>query len=351
MEDAMANNSNAVNDVQEEKKTYSFGNAALANKKTHTLFEPIKRGIIQDWDNMELMWGHIFDELNLETKNVNVLMTDSPFNPKENRQKIAEIFFEHFKVKSLAIMNTAALSMYSTGRVSGLVAESGEGISYTVPVFEGYALPHAMIKLEVAGWDVTQQLIKQLEEQKIKVSGEAEHIRLLKEQMCSISQNYHYDMQSNDDPISFEDRSYELPGGEIIQVNHRQRFSSTEVLFNPSLIGQKGKGIAQMAFTSIEKCDSDLKINLFNNIVLAGGSTVMPGFKERFEDEILKLAEHNAKTDINVYADLHRRHAAWIGGSMLASFSTFRDMTITKEEYDNTADIEKTTAILKKSFN
>mmetsp|Transcript_9553 Transcript_9553/g.16038 ORF Transcript_9553/g.16038 Transcript_9553/m.16038 type:complete len:170 (-) Transcript_9553:38-547(-) len=169
--------------------------------------------------------------------------------------------------------------------------------------------------------------------------------------MCSISMNYHYDMQNNDDPISFEDRSYELPSGEIIQVNHRQRFSSSEVIFTPSLINQKAKGIAQMAYTSIEKCDSDLKINLYNNIVLAGGSTMMPAFRERFEDEIVKLAEHNAKTDINVFADLHRKHAAWIGGSMVASFSTFRDMTITKDEYDNTADIEKTTAILKKSFN
>ena len=82
-------------------------------------------------------------------------MTDSPFNKKENRQKMAEIMFEHFKVKSLQIMNTAALSMYSTGKVSGLVAESGEGITYTVPIFEGYALPHAMVKLEVAGHDVT----------------------------------------------------------------------------------------------------------------------------------------------------------------------------------------------------
>lgn len=109
---------------------------------------PIKRGIIEDWDAMELMWGHIFDELNLETKNVNVLMTDSPFDTKERpkekqRAKMAEILFEHFKVKSLAVMNTAALSMYSTGKVSGLIVESGEGLSYTVPIFEGYALPHA----------------------------------------------------------------------------------------------------------------------------------------------------------------------------------------------------------------
>ena len=95
------------------------------------------------------------------------------------------------------------------------------------------------------------------------------------------------------------------------------------------------EGIANMAFRSIEKCDSDLKINLYNNIVLAGGSTLMPGFKDRFEMEIRQRAEHSAKTDINVYADLYRKNAAWIGGSMLASFSTFKDMTITKEEYEN----------------
>jgi actin-related protein len=100
---------------------------------------------------MELIWGHIFEELNLESKNVNVLMTDSPFNPKESRTKMAEIMFEKLKVKSLAIMNTAALSMYSTGKVTGLVAESGEGITYSVPIYEGYALPHAMLKLDVGG--------------------------------------------------------------------------------------------------------------------------------------------------------------------------------------------------------
>jgi actin len=123
----------------------------LANKQTHTLFEPIKRGLIEDWDSIELIWGHIFEELNLESKNVNVLMTDSPFNPKESRTKMAEIMFEKLKVKSLAIMNTAALSMYSTGKVTGLVAESGEGITYSVPIYEGYALPHAMLKLDVGG--------------------------------------------------------------------------------------------------------------------------------------------------------------------------------------------------------
>lgn len=134
---------------------------------------------------------------------------------------MAEILFESFKVKSLAVMNTAALSMYSTGKVSGLIVESGEGLTYTVPIFEGYALPHAQIKLEIAGYDVTQKLIKQLSSAHPEVVNHAETIRSLKEQMCSISQNYHYDVNNTDDPLSLEDRSYELPGNKIIQVGHK----------------------------------------------------------------------------------------------------------------------------------
>lgn len=175
------------NDEPSENISHKVGNAAYQNKDTHTIFEPIQRGIIQDWDKMEIIWEHIFNELSLETKNVNVLMTDSPFNRKENRTKMAEILFEKFKVKSFQVMNTAALSMYSTGKVSGLIAESGEGLTYTVPIFEGYVLPHAMVKLDIAGHDITNSLVNQLEECDIRVKGHAEHIRGLKEQMCSIS--------------------------------------------------------------------------------------------------------------------------------------------------------------------
>jgi actin-related protein len=76
----------------------------------------------------------------------------------------------------------------------------------------------------------------------------------------------------------------------------------------------------------------------------------MPGFHERFENSIKDLAMNQAKTEINVYADLHRKYAAWIGGSMLGSFSTFPDMTIKREEYENTIDIERPSLILKKTI-
>ena len=312
----------------------------------------MRRGIIEDFDHMENLWQHIFEhELNLEPKNMNILLTDSPLNTKENKQMIAQIMFEKFKVESLSIMNTAVLSLFSTGKTTGIVVECGEGVSYTVPVFEGYALPHAIHKLDIAGQDVTNELIRQLREDAVPVTqNHFEYVREMKEQMCSVALNYEQAVHGRD-PLNEEQRSYELPDDKgIIQVDHGKRFRSTEIIFNPKLVGSEENGLASIAYRAIEKCDADLKINLYNNIVLAGGSTMMPGFHERFDYEIKNWAKNSTKTEINVSADLHRKYAAWMGGSMIASFSTFCDMTIKREEYENTADIERSSLILKKTI-
>ncbi len=273
---------------------------------------------------------------------------------------MTQIMFEHFRVESLAIMNTSVLSLFSTGKTTGMVVECGEGVSYTVPVFEGYAMPHAIHKLDIAGQDVTNELIRQLKEDNVAINQDHfEYVRDMKEQMCSVALNYENAIHSRD-PLNEEQRSYELPDGKtIIQVAHQKRFRSTEILFNPRLIGQEVSGLANIAFQAIEKCDNDLKINLYNNIVLSGGTTLLPGFHERFDQEIRREAREGpkeirdkawvpVKTDINVFADLHRKYAAWIGGSMIASFSTFQKMAITREEYDGT-ESDKHTIILKKT--
>ena len=155
-------------------------------------------------------------------------------------------------------------------------------------------------------------MIRQMKEDSIPISEENfEYVREMKEQMCQSAYDFEQEMVSPD-PLSEEDRSYELPDGKgIIQVDHRKRFNSTEILFNPDLCGSQEKGLAHLAFSSIEKCDSDLKINLYSNIVLAGGSTIMPGFYERFDKEIKKLGSNYAKSEINVYADLQRKFASW----------------------------------------
>ena len=160
---------------------------------------------------MKNLWEHIFEELNLDPKNMDIIITDSPMNTKENKQKIAKIMFEEFKVESLAIINTAVLSLFSTGKTTGVVVECGEGVSYTVPIFEGYALPHAIHKLDIAGQDITNELIRQLKMDQVPLSEEHfEYVREMKEQMCSVALDFDHAVHQRD-PLNEEQRSYELP--------------------------------------------------------------------------------------------------------------------------------------------
>ena len=184
------------------------------------------------------------------------------------------------------------------------------------------------------------------------------YIRDIKEKMCHVPRNFHEEKERRDDDLTQEERSYELPGGHIIEVNQRKRITAAECMFQPSIIGVMHPefdscpgGIAQLACKSIDKCDSDLKVNLYNNVVLAGGTTLMKNFYERFKLELNGLAAEAAKTEISVSAALHRKNAAWVGGSMLASFNTFHMMTIKQQEYsETTPDTEKSACILKKTI-
>jgi len=118
---------------------------------------------VQDLDRIEKLLDYIFNsELGVKSNGINVLMTDSPVNTKEHKKQLCDLMFEKFKVLSFSLMNTAALSLFSTGTTTGLVAECGHGLSYAVPIFEGFALPHGIHTLHVAGQDVTEKLMKEI---------------------------------------------------------------------------------------------------------------------------------------------------------------------------------------------
>lgn len=188
------------------KTSYKVGNSAFSARDDHELYFPIERGVVKDWDHMTVLLQHVFDkELGADTRNMNVLIAESPLTKKEDKQQLATIMFENFKVKSFALQNTAVLSLFSTGTTTGLVAESGEGVTYTVPVFEGYALPHALHSLNVSGADITSKLIRELQNCDSPVSEKQfEYIRDIKEQMCHVSLDFDQEMLRREDPLTQE---------------------------------------------------------------------------------------------------------------------------------------------------
>lgn len=310
------------------------GTAACEKKGILSLKYPIDEGIVTNWDDMELIWNHCFtNELRCKPSEHNVLLTEAPLNPKNNREKMCEIMFDTFNVKGLYIGIQAVLSLYSAGKFSGIVVDSGDGVTHTVPIYEGYSITHAIGRINLAGRHLTEYFIKLLTEinQDLTSSSEIEIAKDMKEKVCYVALNYAEELSTFEK--TNKNMVYEMPDGKSVTVGN-QRFRAPELMFKPSLMGKEYGGVHELTFKSIQKSDVDIRKELYSNIIISGGSTLYPGFPERLTQEMKLLAPVAISGKVKVIASAERKYAVWIGGSVLTSIPTFSSSWITKEEYD-----------------
>ena len=316
-----------------DQKDAYVGEEAQAKRGVLTLKYPIEHGIINNWDDMEKIWHHcFFNELRVTPEEHSVHLTEAPMNPKQNREKMTQIMFETFNVPTFYVSIQAVLSLYASGRTTGIVLDSGDGVTHTVPIYEGYNLPHAIMRMDMAGRDLTDYLVKLLSEvgQSFASSAEREIVRDIKEKLCYVALDFESEMKTFAES-SVMDKVFELPDGNTVTLGN-QRFRCAESLFQPMKVGKEFPGVHELTFQSIMKCDVDVRRDLYGNIVLSGGTTMFPGIAERVNKEVVALAPSSMK--IKVIAPPERKYSVWIGGSILSSLSTFQTMWITKSEYD-----------------
>jgi len=245
--------------VGSDQKDYYVGTQAEEKRGVLILKRPIEHGIVEDWDDFEKVLDHTFrKELRVNPEEHNVLITETSLNPKHNREKLTEILFDTFGVPGLYVANTAVLSLQSAGKPTGVVVEIGDGVTHIVPVRDGYALPHSILRINLADREITDY---------------------------------------------------------------------------PSLTGKEFGGIHEQVYQAIEKSDADIRSDLYQNIVLSGGTTLFPGLAERLTKEVQKLAPQSISSKVKVIAVPEGKYSTWIGGSILSSISGFSDRWITREEY------------------
>ncbi|CCH45201.1 Actin-71 [Wickerhamomyces ciferrii] len=330
------------------------GDEASAVRSALQVSYPMENGIIRNWEDMEHLWDYAFYErLQEDTTGKKILLTEPPMNPLKNREKMCEVMFEKYNFGGVYVAIQAVLALYAQGLSSGVVVDSGDGVTHIVPVYESVVLNHLTRRLDVAGRDVTRHLIDLLSRRGYAFNRTAdfETVRQIKEKLSYVSYDLELDAKLSRDTTTLVE-SYELPDGRVIRVGS-ERFEAPECLFQPSLVDVEQPGVGELLFNTIQQADLDIRSTLFKAIVLSGGSSMYPGLPSRLEKELKQLwltrVLHNDpsrldKFKVRIEDPPRRRHMVFIGGAVLANIMADKDhMWINKQEWE-----EQGPAILQK---
>ena len=332
----------------------------------------------EDMDEMAKIWKHIFDnELRIEVDSEDaddecrgVLMTEPPLVDEARREKMFQIMFEDFRVRRLYVSYSAVLAVHGAGRATGLAVDCGHAMCHAVPVFEGYSMPHAIQRIDVAGHDLTNYLASMVSSippgykcSDYEGGGAAAQ---MKEALCYVSTNFDAEVANFDG----SEKQFEMPDGAAVTV-HNQIIRCAELMFKPELaeqflaaregerqwrrgrsrldtdgdgiiskeelaevMGSDGQwlGLHEIVNQCVNDCDQDLRPELLQNVILCGGTTMFPNMPERLQAEMSQLRGLGVNHEVvQVVAPPERTNLAWLGGSILTELSTFKSAWLCAE--------------------
>ena len=305
---------------------------------------PVKNGIFENEQDILTVFKYIYQNLEINNEEIRehpILITEPLLNPYSNREKIASALFENLSAPAIFFASQPILSLFSTSNTSGVILESGEGVTQSCVVYEGYSIPNSYIRNNYGGRDVTEYFQTLLKKQgySFSTTSEFEIVRKMKEEICftaignsnSVLSNMsgHFDLGGNKNK-SESSNTYNLPDGNAIKIGE-EKCIAPEILFNPSIIGSEYLSFQEMIVTSINKVDIDLRKNLYTNVLISGGNTLFKGIQEKFHTEIKYLSPKNMK--VKIHSPGNRLLSCWTGGNVISTLEIFKKMWVTRDDW------------------
>eukprot|EP00002_Diphylleia_rotans_P005697 TRINITY_DN1486_c0_g1_i1.p1 TRINITY_DN1486_c0_g1~~TRINITY_DN1486_c0_g1_i1.p1 ORF type:complete len:387 (-),score=107.06 TRINITY_DN1486_c0_g1_i1:613-1773(-) len=328
-----------------ELKELMIGDEAAKFRSMLEIRYPMENGQIRHWDDMISLWDYTFSEkLKVNPKDTKIMLTEPPMNPLKNREEMVKMIFEKFGFEGAYVAIQAVLVLYAQGLQTGVVVDSGDGVTHIVPVYEGYSLPHLTRRLDVAGRDITRYLIKLLHLRGYAFNSTAdfETVRQIKEKLCYVGYDLELEKRLALETTTLVE-TYTLPDGRQIKIG-AERFEAPEALFRPSVVGQESAGVAELLFQTINAADIDMRSEFYKHIVLSGGTSMYPGLPSRLEKDMRQLYFEKvlnrdearlAKFKCRIEDPPRRKHMVYLGGAVLADLMKDQEnFWMTKKEYE-----------------
>ena len=350
--------------IGEDNDKFYFNEYGLRyiNPKTKVKTFMKQDGTIGDFDLFEKNMNYLLEDvLSLNLSEHPLLFSEPSLHNKTNRIKLTEFMFEKYKIPAIYISKSAVLSGFSCGRSTCLVFDSGHNTTYAVPVSEGYALQKCLIKSNIAGDWISEQVEKNLEKKgininpffkfKVKKEGDKFKTEFIRDDI-TFDKSYETfwkkeiirDIKetcliTNDEPLKYDEEKdefiptsvnqeliYDLPDKKTINLS-QDRNLILERVFNPVKEFPDFLGYHQMVNNAISQADLEIKKELYSNIFLCGGNTLFTGFPERFQKQITNTNKQTFKIKIITHpSNTERKFSSWIGGSILSSLGTFHQL-------------------------
>jgi len=319
--------SKSVGSWKDDDKKHIIGNDCNKYFGVVKLKYPLSHGIFNNSEDISSIFEYIYSNLDMsitEIKEHPVLIAEPLLNPQENRRNIAKVLFDTYKIEQIFFASQPILSLFSTSSTSGAVLESGDGVTQSCIIYEGYTIPGSYKRINLGGKEVTEYLQYLLNKKghELRNSDGFQITKKIKEELCEICPP---EKEDKLEPIN-----YTLPDDSILEIGDERRLAP-EILFNPLIREYEYPGIQEILAESINKTNVDLKLQLYGSILLSGGNTNIKGMKERIYKEIKKLAPNKAK--IRLHTPSNPENCCWIGGNIISSLEISKEMWISVKEY------------------